>query len=250
MASPDWAVRVVTTSWDDGDPNDRKLADLLSRYRLKGTFYVPVQPYHGKNRLQTSDLRALHTENFEIGAHSVSHKNLSDLGGEELIHEVRDCKQILEQLLGDQVPMFCYPNGRYDADAVEQVRRAGYSGARSTRMLSVARKFDAYRMPTSLQAYPHGKAAYLRNQGRAKNISGLAKYALQWQQCRRWIDLGKALFDRVWSKGGVWHLYGHSWEIEELGLWDELREMFEYVAGRESVAYVTNGQLLSMLGRS
>src|SRR2546430_8764527 len=41
--------------------------------------------------------------------------------------------------------------------------------------------------------------------------------------CQTWIDVGKKLFDEVLLKGGVWHLYGHSWEIQELGLWDQLR---------------------------
>lgn len=240
-------LRAVTTSWDDGDPNDCRIAELLKARGLKGTFYVPVKPYQGKDRLRTSDLRALHAEGFEIGAHSVSHQDLSKIGREELVREVRDSKAILEELLGDQVTMFCYPNGRYHAAAIEQVRRAGYSGARSTRMLSVGIEFDAYEMPTTVQAYPHKGAAYVRNQGRARSISGLAKYVFEWQRFERWVDLGKALFDQVLSKGGAWHLYGHSWEVEELGIWGELSEMFEYVAGRKEVSYVTNGKLSSLL---
>lgn len=240
-------LRAVTTSWDDGDPRDCRIAQLLRAHRLPGTFYVPVNPYQGRNRLQASELRALCSEGFEIGAHSVSHKNLSKISREELVHEVRDCKEILEQSLGEQVLMFCYPNGRYHAEAIEQVKRAGYTGARSTRMLSVGMKFQAFEMPTTVQAFPHKALAYIRNQGRAKSISGLTKYVLEWRHFRRWVDLGKELFDQVLRRGGMWHLYGHSWEIEELGLWDELSEMFDYVGGREGVTYVTNGKLLSII---
>jgi hypothetical protein len=35
--------------------------------------------------------------------------------------------------------------------------------------------------------------------------------------------MGKILFDRVLKEGGVWHLFGHSWQIEEMGLWDDLK---------------------------
>ena len=62
-----------------------------------------------------------------------------------------------------------------------------------------------------------------------------------------WVELGKALFDLVLCEGGVWHLYGHSWEIEEKGLWDELKEMLDYVAEREGVQYVTNAEVLNFL---
>jgi len=33
---------VITTSWDDGSIFDLKLKDLLKRYSIPATFYVPV----------------------------------------------------------------------------------------------------------------------------------------------------------------------------------------------------------------
>jgi hypothetical protein len=33
----------LTTSWDDGHPLDFRVADLLSKYGLTGTFYIPRQ---------------------------------------------------------------------------------------------------------------------------------------------------------------------------------------------------------------
>ena len=34
-------MKIITTSWDDGHPLDFKLAELLNKYNLKGTFYIP-----------------------------------------------------------------------------------------------------------------------------------------------------------------------------------------------------------------
>ena len=59
-----------------------------------------------------------------------------------------------------------------------------------------------------------------------------------------WLELGKRLFDSVLQNGGVWHLYGHSWEIDELGLWNELEEILDYISKRKEVLYVSNGQLV------
>lgn len=236
---------IVTTSWDDGDPNDLRIARLLRSRELSGTFYVPIHGYRGGKTLTEGDLRALCSEGFEIGAHSVWHKDLSKLGRKELVHETRDCKQILEQSLGKPVLMFCYPNGRYNASVIHQLREAGYKGARSTRMLSVTTDFSAFEMPTTVQAYPHKGIAYVRNQGRAKSISGLMKSLTVLK--KQWVGVGKQLFNQVLERGGIWHLYGHSWEIAELKIWDDLNELLDYVAGHEGVTYATNGQILSLI---
>ena len=55
------------------------------------------------------------------------------------------------------------------------------------------------------------------------------------------------MFDRVLRQGGIWHLYGHPWEIEKLGLWPQLSQMLEYVSNRSEVLYASNGQLLDLI---
>jgi hypothetical protein len=105
-------------------------------------------------------------------------------------------------------------------------------------------------MPTTLQAFPHRSAGYLRDLGRAKNIPGLWKFTTELSRFESWIDLGKRLFSQVLEEGGVWHLYGHSWEIDDLGLWDELSEMLDHVSHRSNVIYLTNGELLSLVKRT
>jgi peptidoglycan/xylan/chitin deacetylase (PgdA/CDA1 family) len=240
-------LRVVTTSWDDGDPHDLRIAELLRSRDLPATFYVPIIGYRQRKTLAAADLRALSSVGFEIGAHTVSHTNLPRLGPKELDREVRTCKETLEQTLGSGVLMFCYPNGRYDAEVIRQVKKAGYAGARTTRMLSVTAEFLPFEMPTTVQAYPHPRVGYLRNLGRAGNITGLFKYVTELSRFESWVDLGKRLFSEVLEHGGVWHLYGHSWEIDELRIWDDLREIFDYVSHRKGVSYVTNGQLPSLL---
>jgi len=233
----------VTTSWDDGDPKDLKIAELLLTHDLRGTFYVPIQGYAG-HRLSAADLRSLASEGFEIGAHAVSHRTLLNLHAKELEFEVTTCKNVLEQTIGNGVRMFCYPNGRYDAGIIRQLTKTGYAGARTTRMLSLADQFHPFEMPTTVQAYPHARTAYVRNLGRARNMSGLWKYVTEFSRLTSWVDLGKRLFGQVLENGGIWHLYGHSWEIDEMGIWNELREMLDYVSGRKGVMYLSNGELV------
>jgi len=235
---------IVTTSWDDGDPLDIKIAELLGERRLAGTFYIPMSGYLGNATLTPSDLRALSARGFEIGAHGVSHNSLTLFAGKQLEREVRECKHQLEDIVGKEVPMFCYPNGRYNPAVVQQVRFAGYHGARTTRMLARECEFTPFEIPTTLHAHPHDKSGIFRNLVRAGSINGLYEYALRFSRIPNWVTLGKKLFDSVLQNGGMWHLYGHSWEIEQMGIWEDLREMLNYVSNREGVMYVTNCKLL------
>jgi len=65
-----------------------------------------------------------------------------------------------------------------------------------------------------------------------------------------WLELSKRLFDSALETGGMWHMYGHSHEIEQLGLWHELEEILDYVGNREQVTYIPNGDLISLLAAS
>src|SRR4029077_16187525 len=102
----------VTTSWDDDDRSGLKVAELLSRHRLRGTFYVPTAKLGGDSLFAAEDLRALAAAGFEIGAHSVSHAILTSLGPLDLAREISECKKVLQQILGTEITMFCYPKGR------------------------------------------------------------------------------------------------------------------------------------------
>lgn len=239
--------RIVTTSWDDGDPCDFKIAELLRCRGLPGTFYIPMSGYLGRTTLTAADLRAFSSEGFEIGAHSVSHNSLTNVSRQQLDSEVRTCKLILEEQIGARVSMFCYPNGRYNQDVIRRVQRAGYEGARTTRMLAHTLAFDPFEMPTTLHAHPHAKVAHLRNLARARNLGGLCEYLGRFSRIDSWVHLGKNLFDLVLREGGMWHLYGHSWLIEESRMWSDLQEMLDYVSNREGVTYVTNSQLVQLM---
>jgi peptidoglycan/xylan/chitin deacetylase (PgdA/CDA1 family) len=234
--------RFVTTSWDDGDCADLKLAELLQSKGIHGTFYIPIN--YWEKRLRHGDLRTLASEGSEIGAHGWSHRRLWRLQPEEVGQEVRPCKYVLEDILGKQVEMFCYSCGRYDTNAVRALQVAGYRGARTFRMLATRPTFNPFGMPTTLQAFPHVPFTYLKNVARARSLESLQSCFVQMPRLGSWVELGKRLFDAVLEDGGVWHLYGHSWDIEMLRLWEGLRDLLDYVCRREAVRYVSNCALL------
>lgn len=228
---------LVTTSWDDGDPLDLRLAEMLANFGMTGTFFIPIRNAR-RPRLTANDLRTLASAGFEIGSHGMLHRNLLSVPANELRWEIANSKLELEQMIGRGVRLFCYPIGGHNREIVKEVERAGYEGARTTRMLCTRRDFDRLHVPTTLQAYRHTPSAYMRNLLRRGGVRNLVDYCASLRHCRSWIELGRRFFDRVLREGGVWHLYGHSWEIDQLGLWGELREMLTYVAGHPNVHYV------------
>jgi peptidoglycan-N-acetylglucosamine deacetylase len=237
----------VSTSWDDEHRTGLRIAELLSRNGLRGTFYVPTGQLGCDSFFSRSDLRSLSGSGFEIGAHTISHAILPETSAQQRDREITECKLVLEQILGSEVTMFCYPKGRFNQDIVRAVQRAGYLGARGTQMLSSSTAFGRYSMPITLQAYPHRRSNYVRNLVRSRAGRALLKSIPDLWSFENWLELGKARFERVLREGGVWHLFGHSWEIEKLGLWSQLDEIFGYVANRRGVHYVTNVELLKLL---
>ena len=242
--------RIVTTSWDDADFSDLRIADLLYSRRLSGTFYTPITGHHGPRAMGRQDLVDLQRAGFEIGAHGLSHLVLPQCDRRQLTREVEYCKAHLEQMLGEPVRMFAYPRGRYTGMTIRSVKRAGYLGARTTQMLAQGFCFDPFRMPTTVHVYPHSLSDYVRNSVRAAAFGGAWKYLKQLRQAGSWVALAKALFNLTLQEGGIWHLYGHSWEVAELSLWDDLEEVLDYVSGREGVQYLSNGATIGSLPAS
>jgi peptidoglycan-N-acetylglucosamine deacetylase len=245
------APRVVTTSWDDGDCADLRIAEMLESRGLAGTFYIPIVlpagPFKERPALNRKQVRRISDAGFEIGAHSLSHVPLPGLPAADLAKEVSACKPMLEEIAGRPVRMFCYPWGRYDERVIDALRESGYSGARTVRMLATGFEFDPFEMPTTVQGFSHPQSNYFKNALKARKMQELQTCLANRKKLSNWVELSKALFDSVMDNGGVWHLYGHSWEVDHYGLWNDLQQVLDYVSRRQGVTYASNAGLLEFL---
>jgi len=235
---------IVTTSWDDGHVLDLRLANLLARYGIRGTFYVAPQnvEFAPGRRLDDAAIAKLAT-GFEIGAHTLTHRRLTTLSLKEAQREIVDGKEALESIIGFPVKAFCYPGGLYDAGHVKLVRAAGFSVARTTQRFAISLPTDPLQMPTTVHAYRH-----LAN----NNALKLAKCRplLAFNLVRCWDRMAELLFDQVLASNGVFHLWGHSWEVDRHKDWRRLERVLAYVGRRPGVRYVTNSALVDKDGRA
>jgi peptidoglycan/xylan/chitin deacetylase (PgdA/CDA1 family) len=81
--------------------------------------------------LSWQELGSLDPELITVGSHTIAHPILTTLTSAEQAHEIGVSRQLLEQRLGREVPLFCYPNGGNDA-AVRELARRHYRWAVTT----------------------------------------------------------------------------------------------------------------------
>jgi len=226
---------IVTTSWDDGTITDLKLAELLEKYGVKGTFYIPK---FIDNPLPKKDIMAIDRK-FEIGAHSVSQPDLTKVSLSEAKRQIEDSKTYLEDLLGHSIPMFCYPYGRYNEIVKKLVKDAGFIAARTANPGGFDLPKHPYEWHITLIASNNSPLMALRIWGKLHlwKLSSLLD----------WESRAKLLFNLALQKGGVYHIYGHSAELERKSEWDKLERVLKYLSNGEGVRYMTNGEVISNL---
>lgn len=234
----------VSLSFDDGAVEDTRLARLLARHGLPATFYVPR--YNPERPvIEIPALRELAAQ-FEIGAHTLNHVDLTRVKPEHGQVEVRNSKRWLEDLLGRTVSSFCFPGGGYHAPSLAWVEQAGFTLARTADWFSdvlVPGKLTLAN-PT-IQAYPQPFVVHLAHCLRTRNFRSLRTYLPL--ALGSWENLARRAFDRCLESGGVFHLWGHSWEIATMNLWEPLDRVLAHIAGRPGVRYVPNSGLATAL---
>ena len=227
----------VTTSWDDGHCLDLRLAGLLAHHDLPGTFYIAPRNVELRepDRLTPAQIGEL-AEDFEIGGHTLSHLPLTELPERRAWEEIRSGKTELEDTTGRPLTSFCYPLGRYRRRDVRLVAQAGFRLARTVTRSSLATG-DLLELATTVNAYRHlvdGPLAVRLALGSPRRT---ARYFSSWDAlAMRWFDLCLA-------SGGVFHLWGHSWEVDARGDWERLERVLTHISRVPGVRYVTNGQL-------
>lgn len=220
---------LFTTSWDDGHPLDERVADLLARHGFQGTFYVPLSNREGLPVLDPAALRRLDA-GFEIGSHTLDHCYANTVPAAEWAQQVRDGKAGLEQLLGHPVAGFCYPGGKRRSGSKATVQAAGFAYARTVVNLHLDAGPDRYLLPTTLQMYPHRRDVLMRNWVRGGNWPVRAPAVRQVLRAGGHAAQLRRLLDAALARDGVFHLWGHSWELEQQGLWGALEQFLATAA--------------------
>ena len=102
-------------------------------------------------RFDTDSVRTLHSQGFDIGAHTVHHPILNECTRAQARAEIGGSKEELEAIIGGRVHSFAYPNGRpnedYSREHVDMVRSLGYTSAVTTSNGVSRRNSDIFQLP-------------------------------------------------------------------------------------------------------
>ena len=231
----------VTTSWDDGYPADMRVGELLSKYGATGTFYVPSRNSEGRPVLAARELAQL-AKRFEIGGHDVDHVVLPGLSRVEIERQISENKHDLERIIGQPLRGFCYVRGRFDDQVADIVRRIGFEYARTVENFHATLASDRYRLPTTIQLYPHSTIDYAKTFVNGRFSFSRARYLGAALTSRDLASRIGKIAQRALLEGGYFHLWGHSWELEKLNLWATLETILGQLAATPGVEFVTNAQ--------
>lgn len=139
--------KVFGITFDDGYENNLRCAlPVLGRYGFTSTCYVVADLVGKRNSwdmergvvqvpLMTAEqLQAWVDAGQEVGSHTLTHANLSELGETQQAKEISQSRLQLEALVKQAhgVRHFCYPYGGYNQVSVNCVRAAGYTTATTT----------------------------------------------------------------------------------------------------------------------
>lgn len=233
---------IITTSWDDGHPLDFKLGKILKENNIPGTFYIPMN-MPGKELMSQDDMKLL-SKTFEIGGHTITHPTLTELSYEDVENEVSNGKNHLEKIVGE-IFSFAYPRGQYNSQIMDIVKKSGFDGARTA-------EFLRYKIKNLFEYHPtvHAYNRILASRGKQtvttedKDLSVALLFS--GTIFKTWDYIAKKSLDFVLEHGGIWHLWGHSWEIDDNNDWERLTHVIEYAqkqGKKYGAEFLTNSEI-------
>ena len=118
-------AKPVVITFDNGYPEQVRFApSVLDSYGWPGVLFEIT-----KDHLSPPYIRPIIARGWEVGSHSATHPDLTQLSGAGLAEEVAGSRRFLQRTYHVPSDNFCYPSSIYDSSTIAAVRAAGYVGA-------------------------------------------------------------------------------------------------------------------------
>lgn len=224
--------KYLTMSFDDGTTQDARLAEFLRKYNLTATFNIntgllgaetdlfPLGINARHLRLSESDIRDGLYDGFELAVHTLGHPLLTSLSDEEVKRQIELDRKNIERLTKTSPKGMAYPGG--GSDSFDE------------RIIKIAKSVGI---------------KYARTGLTNGTFSPPADF-MKWQATCRITDedlmtLAKSFAEQ---KGGIFFVWGHSYELDAEGLWERFEDFCRFMSGSSDVISVTNGEIFNIFG--
>ena len=105
---------------------------------------ISLPRYRDSRSVTWEMLREMREGGIMVGAHSVTHRELTGLDSREAKLEIEGSADIIEKQSGERPEWFSYPRGKYSPIISRMVQNSGYRGAVTVRPGSNRRPYDYF----------------------------------------------------------------------------------------------------------
>lgn len=231
----------IAFTWDDGALEDQKLFALHEKYGLPAVFFVPTRNSEGRRVMTAQMIRRAASPLVHFGGHTASHRYLTEIPFGEVYEELASNKAYLEDILSEEIPHFCLPGGRY----TPEIMTLAFQCFRTVRTAETMNLYNSRGIirPT-FHFYPRGTKSLIGNALRHRSYK-IAAGALCYTRRGDYAFVKNLIVRTARDPEAQVVIWGHSWELEELGLWEELDDLFRFVSTEYSARCVHYDELFT-----
>lgn len=225
---PGGKAKAFNITYDDGVIQDIRFVLLMNKYGLKGTFNLNSQLMEREfewrhesgimiKRLSPAAARYLY-EGHEIASHSLTHPDMRWLSKEQIMYELGHDKWLLSQYFQREICGFALPFDYYSDTVAACARTLGFEYSRSSE--------EAYSYAPPEDYYYWAAGTYHVMPGFEDFVEGFFSTEEELALCQ---------------------IVGHSYDLDVGNMWDKMENILSRVAADDSVASMTNLELVRYL---
>lgn len=114
-------------TFDDGGISNLKSAKILEENGLEGIYFITTKRIGTKGFLSEKDILKLHESGHTIASHSHTHPMIfRTLTYKQMLDEWKSSKEILENILGEEISHCSVPGGDSDTKTYESASEVGF----------------------------------------------------------------------------------------------------------------------------
>ncbi|MBO5312427.1 MAG: polysaccharide deacetylase family protein [Clostridia bacterium] len=222
MLFPNGKPKALTFSYDDGEKNDIRLAELFRKYGLKATFnlnsgLMKEAVSEESSKVALEQIPTVY-EGHEVAVHALTHPWLEKLSAQAVVREIYEDKKLLEKYTGYVVRGMAYPFGTYNSDVI---RIAKECGIKYSRGVGAHHNFTVPYKWLEMDTTCHQAD---------ERLFELADEFVSNNPFSRWTSVN----------GWLFYVWGHSYEYRTEEDWARMEKFCAQVAFKDDVWYATN----------
>lgn len=144
----DGPAKPVVITFDDNQPSQYDVAlPIIEKYGHMAVFYMVSNRIGAKGFLSGEQILDMQKRGMAIESHTISHRVLTALPAAEVERDLRESKQVLEELLGKPVLHVAYPGTAHNQTVRDRAKAAGYVTATIMDPRTATEKDDFFKLP-------------------------------------------------------------------------------------------------------